>query len=339
MSQGTNRRDFLGRTLLGAAGVGAVSSLEERILLAAMQEPPAPSASAPPPSPTRELPRGAIGELNMSRLLIGGNLIGGWAHARDLIYVSRLLKEYNTEAKIFETLALAEQHGIDTIQIDPACLEVVQKYQQQHGSRLQTMICMRPDRDVTRMGEEVARLVDAGATTLYTHGHFTDVCTRDGDVDTLGKALDLIRQHGLKAGIGGHSLRNIMLSEEQQLDPDYYVKTLHSDNYWSAIPAANRKEFCWQMPMTAEHGEYFDNMFCLNPEETIAYMRTVQKPWVAFKVLAAGAIQPDTGISYALRNGADFVIVGMFDFQVAENAELVAKYVQRNQSRERSWWA
>ena len=192
--------------------------------------------------------------------MIGGNLIGGWAHARDLIYVSRLLKEYNTEAKVFETLALAEQHGIDTIQIDPACLEVVRKYQRQHSSKLQTMICMQPDRDETRMREQVDRLVDAGATTLYTHGHYTDVCTRDGDAETLGKALDLIRRHGLKAGIGGHSLRNVMLSEEQRLDPDYYVKTLHSDRYWSAIPVENRKEFCWQMPMTlclAEMGASF----------------------------------------------------------------------------------
>jgi hypothetical protein len=40
-------------------------------------------------------------------------LIGGWAHSRDLTYVSSLFKAYNTEAKIFETLELAEQCGIN----------------------------------------------------------------------------------------------------------------------------------------------------------------------------------------------------------------------------------
>ena len=61
---------------------------------------------------------------------MGGNLIGGWSHARDLLYVSELFKAYNTEEKVFETLALGEQHGINTIQIDPACQDVVEKYKQ-----------------------------------------------------------------------------------------------------------------------------------------------------------------------------------------------------------------
>ena len=42
-----------------------------------------------------ELPRGRIGKFEISRLIMGGNLIGGWAHARDLLYVSSLFKAYN----------------------------------------------------------------------------------------------------------------------------------------------------------------------------------------------------------------------------------------------------
>ena len=190
------------------------------------------------------------------------------------------------------------------------------------------------------MRDQVRLLVDQGATTLYTHGHFTDVCARDDDAETLGKALDVIRQEGLKAGIGGHSLKNIVLSEEQNLDPDYYVKTLHTDRYWSATPAENRKEFCWQLGPQPTHDDYHDNMYCLNPKETIEYMGGVKKPWVAFKILAAGSIPAKMGFSYAFRNGADFIIVGMFDFQVADNVALAAQVVARNQQRKgRSWLA
>jgi hypothetical protein len=340
MAKGTNRRDFLGKALIGAAGAGAVCSMEERILLAALDEETddGVSSEATPVAP-REFPCGQIGDLSMSRLLMGGNLIGGWAHARDLIYVSELFQAYNTEEKIFETLALGEQQGINTIQIDPKCQEVVEKYKRQCGSKLQTMICMRPDTDVARMRDEVKKLVDQGATTLYTHGHFTDKLAKVDDAETLGKALDLIRQEGLKAGIGGHSLKNVMLSEEQNLDPDYYVKTLHMDSYWSATPVENRKEFCWQMGPQPDHDEYHDNIYCLNPKETIEYMQTVKKPWVAFKVLAAGAIPPKRGFSYALRNGADFIIVGMFDFQVVKNVQLAATDIKRAQSRKREWFA
>ena len=60
--------------------------------------------------------------MSLSRLFIGGNLIGGWAHSRDLMYASKLFTSYNTEAKIFETLELAQACGINTIQIGPAVL-------------------------------------------------------------------------------------------------------------------------------------------------------------------------------------------------------------------------
>ena len=51
-------------------------------------------------------------------------------------------------------------------------------------------------------------------------------------------------------------------------------------------------------------------------QETIDFMKTVTKPWIAFKVLAAGAIMPQQGFTYAFKNGADFIAVGMLDFQV-----------------------
>jgi hypothetical protein len=341
MSEGTSRRKFFCQTLAGAAGIGAAYSLEERILLAALaQEKPAETA---PPAPTQSdpatFPCGMIGDLKISRLLMGGNLIGGWAHSRDLLYTSELFKAYNTEEKIFETLALGEQQGINTIQIDPQCQNVVEKYKRERGGKIQTMVCVSPNKDEAKMRDDVRRIVDQGATTLYTHGNGTDACARDNDVETLGKALDLFKKEGLKAGLGGHSLKNIVLSEENNLNPDYYVKTLHTDRYWSAIPEEHRKEFCWQMPMESDRNGYHDNMFCLNPQETIDYMAKVKRPWVAFKVLAAGAIAAEVGFSYALRYGADFIIVGMFDFQVARNVDLARRLVDRNQSRDRGWYA
>ena len=85
--------------------------------------------------PPGSLPCGKIGNVSISRLLIGGNLIGGWAHSRDLMYASKLFTSYNTEAKIFETLELAQACGINTIQLDPACWGAVSKYNKQPQRR------------------------------------------------------------------------------------------------------------------------------------------------------------------------------------------------------------
>ena len=47
------------------------------------------------------------------------------------------------------------------------------------------------------------------------------------------------------------------------------------------------------------------------------------KPWIAYKVLGAGVVNPTKGFKYALRSGADFMCVGMFDFQIKHDAQIV----------------
>ena len=146
MADKTDRRCFLARGVLGAAGItAACSSLEEGTLLAAMQDGAAQPIAAARPKvsiPPGSLPCGKIGNVSVSRLMIGGNLIGGWAHSRDLMYTSKLFTSYNTEAKIFETLEIAQACGVNTIQIDPKAWDAILKYNQTHTPKMQTMVCV-----------------------------------------------------------------------------------------------------------------------------------------------------------------------------------------------------
>jgi len=80
-----------------------------------------------------------------------------------------------------------------------------------------------------------------------------------------------------------------------------------------------------------------DNIWSTHPQETIQFMKTVEKPWIAYKVLAAGAIHPSDGFKFAYENGADFIVAGMFDFQVREDV-VIAKYIlAEDMNRERLW--
>jgi hypothetical protein len=64
-------------------------------------------------------------------------------------------------------------------------------------------------------------------------------------------------------------------------------------------------------------------------------MKTVKKPWIGYKVLAAGAVHPSEGFKFAFENGADFVCAGMFDWQVGENAKIARDVLTTNAAKER----
>jgi hypothetical protein len=293
------------------------------------------TAAQPSASARNAMPCGTIGKAKLSRVLLGGNLVSGYMHARDLRYVDSLFRAYATEAKMLETLALAEKYGINTLFETGA--NFVQKYNREYNGHMQFIPHIEVDKDASdqELKDHIKRQVDQGAVALYVWGVSSDKLAAAGAFDRLGKAVELAKVHGLPIGVGSHSLLVPMACEKMQIPCDFYVKTLHSDDYPSATPKELRKEFIW---LSGGKG-WYDNMWCINPEETIAFMKTVTKPWIAFKVLAAGAFRPSEGFSYALKNGADFLAVGMFDFQIKENCGLAVQLIRENEKRERPWRA
>jgi uncharacterized membrane protein YphA (DoxX/SURF4 family) len=274
---------------------------------------------------------GKPAQFELSRLIMGGNLIGGWAHARDLIYVSKLVKTYHTDEKVMQTLALAEKCGINSIITNPQLGRVFQKYKREFDGRMKFISDCGISLDFQK-GIAMSLAVDSDA--LYCQGEITDRWTNpqydDGKgrsvaerMELIRKGLEEIRSHGKPAGIGAHRIEAIKVCVEHGLKPDFWVKTCHSHNYWSAQPGA----------------EWKDNMFDYDPEETIRFMGTLKEPWIAFKVLAAGAIRPEEGLKYAFNNGADFVCMGMYDFQIVEDVNIALNAISQVKERQRSWMA
>ena len=316
MSKQLDRREFLKTSLAGSA-VGAFAlSLEEQALLAQASKP---AVAAAPGGSAGDMPMGQLGKLKATRLIVGGNLTSGFAHSRDLIYVSGLLREYFTDEKVFETWELCEECGINTavLRVDDHVIGLITRYWNERGGKLQWIAQAKitPD-DVS----DIKRAVDNGAAAVYIHGGVCDSFIDERKVDLLAKAIQLIKTQGVLAGIAGHKVEVPIACEKAGVDPDFYMKTLHSLTYWSA----NRKP---------EN----DNVWCLTPDQTIEFMRTVKKPWIAYKVMAAGAIHPRDAFKYAFENGADFVCAGMFDFQVREDAIIARNTLSGNLSRRRPW--
>ena len=62
-------------------------------------------------------------------------------------------------------------------------------------------------------------------------------------LDALFQAMEYTHSQGLLFGVGAHSLETIMRSIELGVKPDFYYKTFHHDNYWSATPKDRREEY------------------------------------------------------------------------------------------------
>ena len=330
MKNAPSRRNFLKKSAAVALAAPLIQSLEE-YALAAAEPPPAAAAPGAGPAPKATLPLGTIGHVKISRLICGGNLIGGYAHSRDLIYVSPLLLHYFTDEKIMETWALCEQHGINTMiasSSSPHAVDVYKKYRAR-GGRMQYLAQIGPSPD--DLQTSVKEAVAAGAVGAFLLGNVADAWTRENGTKRIGELIKIIKDHGLIAGVAGHELRTPRTVEEAGLAPDFYVKTLHDTNYWSKRRPDQMKE------VIDNYG--IDNYWCMDPKETIAFMANVKRPWIAYKVLAAGAIHPRVGFRHAFENGADFAAVGMFDFQVAEDVALANHVLTETRNRDRAWMA
>jgi len=286
-----------------------------------------------------ELPKGKIGSHKISRLVAGGNLIGGWAHSRDLIYVPSLFRAYNTEKKVYETLMLAENAGIDTINIGFPSNPLMAKYKKATGSKIKVISQVAPNMGKGDYLEQINQAIDYGADILQIQGNWCDWLVRDKKIEVIAQMMSHIRKQGYTVGLASHSIESMIHCENQGIIPDYYMKTMHHDNYWSAHPRENRVPFEVDGKKNMDHEKWHDNCFCLFPERTVDFVNRTKVPVMGFKVLAAGAIEPEDGFRWAFENGADFICVGMFDFQVIKNVNITIEILNNLSSRKREWFA
>jgi hypothetical protein len=271
--------------------------------------------------------------------VLGGNLIGGWAHSRDLIYVPSLFRAYNTEEKIYETLMLAESAGINTINIGNVSGPLMAKYKNLTGSKIQVIAQVAPNMKTGDYYEQINFSLDNGADILQVQGNWCDWLVRDNRLDVINDMLEKIRSHGLVAGLGAHTVDALIRCEEEGIIPDYYMQTMHHDQYWSAHPRENRVPFEVDGQKFLDHNRFHDNIFCLYPERTAEFVNRTNVPVMGFKVLAAGAITPEDGFRWAFENGADFICVGMFDFQIVDDVNITIDILNKLEKREREWFA
>ncbi len=289
------------------------------------------AAAASVPGGTAEpFPQGEIAGQKFSRLMMGGNLIAGWSHSRDLSYVSTLMRRYNTPSKIRETLELGEAQGITVINswVMDDNSQIFEHWKA--GGKMKWFAQTRLD--AGGGFSQIQRAMDEGATGIHLTGDAAESLLDQNKFEKVGETIQFIKNQKRIAGVAAHDLRVIVECEKARLNVDFYQKTFHSHEYYTA-------------PRPDETGAVgaHDNSWCKDPQAVIDFMAGVKKPWIAFKILAAGAVPTRAAFPYAFNNGADFILVGMFDWQVEEDAKFARRVIAAtcapNCKRTRQWFS
>lgn len=286
---------------------------------------------------------GKLGNLKVSRLIMGHNLVGFQAHSRDLIYVSQLLRAYFTDDKILETWQKAEEAGINAsfLRVEAQMMGLAKRHREERKGKMQwiaQIVINEQDQS-----HDIEAAMELGAQAAYIRGLEGDRFFKAGRPDIIAKAIEKIKTYKIPVALGAHQLDTLIWAEKEKLDADFYVKTHNSAHYWSAGKALEHspawKPTAQELVESEFAGATHDNIWETTPKQTAEFFAKCQKPWVAFKVLAAGAISPSEGFKFAFDNGADFVSVGMYDFQINDNANTVKELLAGKLERKRDWAA
>ncbi len=324
MTRPFSRRDFVKASLLTSAGVPLGLHAQSAAAKATR------SAGSEPES--RTLPKGRIANLEFTRLILGGNPFAGWAHARQLAYVSTLMRRYHTPAKIRQTIELGEQYGITAFESWVMDDNSQLFAHWRNGGKMQWIAQFRLGQIETGKGDitQIQKAIDEGAVALHLTGDHAESLLDSGRFDMVGEVMEHIRSQKRVAGIAAHDLRVIVECEKRKMNVDFYQKTLHPSDYFGG-----------PKPGDPDRAGQHDNFWCSDPQAVMDVFAKINKPWIAYKVLAAGGVEPRAGFPFAVNGGADFLLVGMFDWQVEENVKLAQRVFREaagpNSKRTRPW--
>jgi hypothetical protein len=301
-----NRREFMAQAGLCSAAVAAAAGAADGL--------------DAPPKPIELLPTIQLGRHALTRLITGYNPVGGYSHATSNL--STHMREWFTVERTVEFLKHSEEEGINTFQFDPSDkVEKVLDALWNTDSKLQ-FICLTTE---SFGGLSPARILELKPIALSHHGGVTDSLFRSGEAQKVHDFVKKAHDMGVLAGVSTHNPDNLKRMADEDWENDFFMACLHH-------LTRTREEMQKELGQIT-FGEPFVES---DPPRMTAVIRQVEKPCLAFKILAAGRrCDSQDAVGEAFRwafeniKKTDAVIVGMFpqyQDEVALNAAFARKH-------------
>jgi hypothetical protein len=222
-------------------------------------------------------PRTNVGDISLSRLIVGTNWFLGYSHysaAKD-----KFIKANQTREKIVDILEVYLEAGIDTVMgpMVPLLAEAIQEAEQRCGQEIKLILTpwfnILPGGDPNNDPEPmIAQCKQAGATICMPHQMVTDalVDRMYHKIREIDKYTNLIRQYEMIPGLSTHMPETIIYADETEADVDTYIQIYNATGFLMQV------ESDWVMKI----------------------INNARKPVMTIKPLAAGRLLPIAGLAF-----------------------------------------
>ena len=236
-------------------------------------------------------PRTVVGNLSISRLIIGTNWFLGYSHfssAKD-----KFIKHTQTPPKIAEILDVFLGAGIDSIMgpFNPDLIQAVQIAQDNSGKPMKLILTPwfnildggPPENEPERV---IARCKEAGADICMPHQMVIDALMDRmyRKIRYIEQYTELIRKYEMIPGLSTHMPETIVYADETGVDIETYIQIYNATGFLMQV------ETDWVMKI----------------------IQNSRKPVMTIKPLAAGRLLPIAGLTFVWNTirDQDMVAVG-----------------------------
>ena len=236
-------------------------------------------------------PRTNVGDLSISRLIVGTNWFLGYSHyssAKD-----KFIKDTQTPKKMSEILEVFLRAGIDSVMgpLAPQLVEAVQITQDKTGSPLKLILTPwfsllpggPPENEPERI---IAQCKEVGAQICMPHQMVTDALMdrMHRKIRDIEKYTNMIRQYEMTPGLSTHMPETVVYADETGVDIETYIQLYNATGFLMQV------ETDWVMKI----------------------IKNASKPVMTIKPLAAGRLLPISGLAFVWNTirDQDMVTIG-----------------------------
>lgn len=237
-----------------------------------------------------------LGSIPVSRFIVGGNPFGGFSHAT--VARDEEMRDWYTMDRVKECYRLAEQSGVTTHlgRADEFITRALREYWNE-GGHMTWIAQTCPFVGVLELG--INHAISGRARCCFIHGGDMDFRVANHQTGDLADAIARIKDHGMAAGVAGHSTDTIRWAADH-LDLDFFMTCYYN-------PDDRTKQRHRDYGVEEYYGPEHRDAMC-------ALIQELPKPAIHYKVLAAGRNDPQEAFNYvaeAYRPG-DAVCVGIY---------------------------